>query len=194
MGNALMAPIFLYISIIYILYILLYIIIWFCYLIVLSIVENAPVVLRLDSLRCGATDWRWNDPRRHMQASISVALLNADGALDVPWDARVWIEVGCNNWELLHDKLVGRSDVYLLTFEPLVDKFAYLRHLARGHARHPPKLLSHSCGRPAPLQWYRHEWIRTPFWVLIYDMKKIQVRQISYWSFGGWFVSFILEQ
>jgi len=71
-----------------------------------------------------------------MQASVAVAPLDEFGHLVIPANVRIWIEVGCNNWEMLHDDLSRFSDVYLITFEPLVDKFVYVRTLAQGHGRH----------------------------------------------------------
>jgi len=72
----------------------------------------------------------------HMQGAVSVANLDERGYLKVPPDAEVWIEVGSNNWEMLRDEAWNRPDVFLLTFEPLVDKWAYIQSLARRPESH----------------------------------------------------------
>lgn len=67
---------------------------------------------------------------------MAVAGLSADGRLEVPNSERIWIEVGCNNWEMLRDQLPDRGGVHLITFEPLVDKFAFIHSLARADTWH----------------------------------------------------------
>ncbi|CAE8624765.1 unnamed protein product [Polarella glacialis] len=71
----------------------------------------------------------------HLQGSVPVADLDG-GQLIIPRDSKVWIEVGCNNWEMLLDELPRDGSVELLTFEPLVDKFAYLRTLSGQSPHH----------------------------------------------------------
>eukprot|EP00439_Symbiodinium_sp_Y106_P039155 s3176_g4.t1 len=67
----------------------------------------------------------------HLQGSVPVASLFG-GQLRVP-APRIWLEVGCNNWEMLLESLPEDGSVFLLTLEPLVDKFAFLRALRRPH-------------------------------------------------------------
>jgi FkbM family methyltransferase len=60
--------------------------------------------------------------------------LLADGSLPRPAGTkRLWIEVGANNWDLLVDELneTEHEDVWLITFEPIPHKYAFLV------ARHP---------------------------------------------------------
>ncbi|CAE7744369.1 unnamed protein product, partial [Symbiodinium microadriaticum] len=68
---------------------------------------------------------------KHLQGSIPVASLSG-GHLGVS-APRIWLEVGCNNWEMLLESLPEDGSVFLLTLEPLVDKFAFLRALRRPH-------------------------------------------------------------
>ncbi|CAE7348572.1 unnamed protein product [Symbiodinium necroappetens] len=68
---------------------------------------------------------------KHLQGSVPVASLSG-GHLGVS-APRIWLEVGCNNWEMLLESLPEDGSVFLLTLEPLVDKFAFLRALRRPH-------------------------------------------------------------
>eukprot|EP00434_Breviolum_minutum_P028822 symbB.v1.2.025495.t1/scaffold2479.1/size78191/1 len=59
--------------------------------------------------------------RHFFSASVAVANVVA------PKTPEIWLEVGCNNWDMLRDQLPLDGSVWLLTLEPLVDKFAFLR-------------------------------------------------------------------
>ncbi|CAE7334945.1 unnamed protein product [Symbiodinium natans] len=105
----------------------------------------APPVLAADASGCfrgqrasskslAPSTVRANSLRRlglHLQGSLPVARLSG-GSLSIP-APRIWIEVGCNNWEMLLDSLPKDGSVWLLTLEPLVDKFAFIQSLRRPH-------------------------------------------------------------
>ena len=71
----------------------------------------------------------------HLSATVDVLDLDDDGRFVLPAATRrIWIEVGCNSRDTLSRLLLApeNSDVLLVQFEPLLDKYAWLLSSSRG--------------------------------------------------------------
>lgn len=71
----------------------------------------------------------WYVRDNEMYASLQVAHLGPNGTLPIPEDtSNVYIEIGINSRDTLCDELDhgGHEKTFLLMFEPLIDKYAYL--------------------------------------------------------------------
>ena len=69
-------------------------------------------------------------------ASVQVAQLSASGSVRMPHGTkRVFIEIGCSDWGTLDEEALPLDpEAFLLSFEPLLDKYAVLA--ARGATRY----------------------------------------------------------
>ena len=72
-------------------------------------------------------DDAWHARDGALTAQIHLAALRPDGSLDVPRGLHVVLEVGANSRNTLDRELLPRRpDAFLVTFEPLLDKYAAL--------------------------------------------------------------------
>ena len=73
----------------------------------------------------GGRGWRAHGGK--LQAWVHVAQLRDDGTLDIPNQAQIVVEIGANTRNTLDRELLPIApSTFLLTFEPLLDKFASL--------------------------------------------------------------------
>ena len=72
-------------------------------------------------------DRAWRAAGGQLQAWLHVAQLRNDGSLDIPNDARIVLEIGANSRNTLDRELLHLvPQAFLLSFEPLLDKYATL--------------------------------------------------------------------
>ena len=72
-------------------------------------------------------DDAWQARDGALTAQVHLATLRPDGSLDVPRGLHVVLEVGANSRNTLDRELLPRRpDTFLVTFEPLLDKYAAL--------------------------------------------------------------------
>ena len=99
---------------------------------------------------------------------LHVAMLDPTGAVVAPADVKyALLEIGCSDRDTLDDKLdQDYRDAFLLSFEPLMDKYAVLasrgtRRMAKGADRAVPVGHHHTRGVVLPIAVSAHDARRT---------------------------------
>ena len=108
---------------------------------------------------CRGSRAAWKTDNGELMASLNIAHLSPDGGLPLPAQAKLILEIGANSRNTVDkDFLPAHPEAFVLTFEPILDKWATL--LSRNSK--PVRCEGHRAAIDNPARLPAMSFIRTP--------------------------------